>query len=205
MVNFTTKKFVKLYLGRREISSHIDAVHACPPNAEKFTGEIVERVVNKINCSAIIAIVSRTMIDLNRPRNANNAEAIDEYRHTIREILEHINIFDKNGRLSKPYLHLAIHGMSDRDSEIEIGTLNGKTCSPEVKEWFVAEIRKHITKTRTDRKFPGDSSKSVHRLDYGDNFNTFQVEISRTLREKHRIELVNIFSEIIIQFNRKFR
>jgi len=204
MADFTAKKFVKFYLGGKEIRSHIDAIHACPPSADKLTGDIVAEVVDKINCSGIIAIVSRTRADLNRPRNNKNKEAVDEYRQTIREILEHTRILGNDGRLQRPYLHLAIHGMSSRDKEIEIGTLHSKTCSPEVKEWFVAEIKRHIIKTRADMKFPGDASKSVHRLDYGDNFNTFQIEISRSLRERHQKELINMFSDIIIQFNRRF-
>ena len=201
-------------MGREKIRSHIDAVHACPPHGDEFTGDIVEGVVNKINCSGIIAIVSRTIADLNKPRNSNNKEAIDEYRQTIREILQHINILDKNGRLIRPYLHLAIHGMRDRDKEIEIGTLQGKTCSPEVKNWFVNEIKKRFNKVQIDGRFPGDPSKSVHRCGdqtsdlsysgYGNNFNTFQIEISRTLRENHQKELINIFSDIIIHFNEKF-
>jgi len=214
MINFAMKKFIKYYLGNKEIRSHIDAVHACPPDADEFTGDIVEGVVNKINCSGIIAIVSRTRADLNRPRNNKNKEAIDEYRQTIREILEYTNTLDKNSRLSRPYLHLAIHGMRDRDKEIEIGTLHGKTCSPEVKNWFVKEIEKHVKKAQTDGRFSGDPSKSVHRCGdqtsnlnysgYGNNFNTFQIEISSMLREKHQKELIKIFSDIIIQFNGKF-
>jgi len=215
MVCFTKKKFIKFYLGKKEIWTHIDAVHAYPPKADKFTGEIVKGVVNKIKCSGIIAIVSRTIVDLNRPRNNNNKEAIDEYRQTIKEILKHTNIFGENGRLSRPYLHLAIHGMMDRDNEIEIGTRWGKTCSPEVKKWFVNEIEKQVKKTQTDGGFPGDSSKPVHRcgdqtsdinyLGYGENFNTLQIEISRTLRENNRKELISIFSDIIIQFNEKYK
>jgi len=214
MVNFARKKFIKFYFGSKAIRSHIDAVHACLPRVDKFTGDIVEGVVNKINCSGIVAIISRTTADLNRPRNNNNKEAIDEYRQTIREILEHTNTLDNNGRLLKPHLHLAIHGMKDIDIEIVIGTLYGKTCSPEVKEWFVNEIKKHVKKTHTEGRYPGDSSKLVHRcgdqtsdinyLGYGDNFNTFRIEISKMLREKHQKELISIFSNIIIQFNGKF-
>ena len=138
MVNFTEKKFIKFYLGSKEIRSHIDAVHACPPKAHEFTGDIVERVVNKINCSGIVAIRSRKDADLNRPRNNNNKKAIDEYRQTIKQILEHIDYLDENGRLLKPFLHLAIHGMRDKWKEdIEIGTLYGRTCSLEVKDWFI--------------------------------------------------------------------
>lgn len=151
MDNFTEKKFIKFYLGNKEIRLHIDAVHACPPKADELTGDIVEGVVNKINCSGIIAIVSRIIVDLNRPRNRNNKESIDEYRQTIREILIHTDNLDENVKLTRPYLHLAIHGMKDKwDNDIEIGTLYGKTCSPEVKSWFVNGIKKHIKKCQTD-------------------------------------------------------
>lgn len=216
MVNFVNKKFIKFYMGSKNIRSHIDAVHACPPKADEFTGDIVEGVVNKINCSGIIAIISRTIVDLNRPRNINNKEGIDEYRQTIRENLEHIGNLDENGKLSRPYLHLAIHGMKDkRKGDIEIGTLYGKTCSPEVKKWFVSEIKRHFKRVQIDERFPGDSSKPVHRcgdqtsdlnyLGYGNNFTTFQIEISRILRENHQKELINMFSDIIIHFNEKFK
>ena len=216
MANFTEKKFIKFHVGSEEIHTLIDAVHAYSPNADKLTGDIVEGVVNRVNCSGIIAIVSRVIADINRTRNGNNKEAIDEYRQTIREILDHIDNLDENGKLSRPYLHLAIHGMKNKWYEdIEIGTLHGKTCSPKVKDWFVNEVEKHIKNLQIDIKFSGDPSKSVHRcgdqtsdlnyFGYGNNFNTFQIEINRTLREKHQKELINIFSDIIIRFNEKFK
>ena len=216
MANFTNKKFIKFYMGSKKIRSHIEALHAYPPKADEFTGEIVEGVVSKINCSGIIAIVSRTKVDLNRPRNCNNEKGNDEYRQTIREILGHIGNLDGNGKLSRPYLHLALHGMKDKwNVDIEIGTLHGKTCSPEVKEWFVSEIKKHFRRVQIDGRFPGDSSKPVHRcgdqasdlnyLGYGNNFNTFQVEISRMLREKNQKELIDIFSNIILKYNSEFK
>jgi len=112
---------------------------------------------------------------------------------------------DGNGKLSKPYLHLALHGMRDKwNLDIEIGTLHGKTCSPEVKEWFVGEIKKHFRRVQIDGRFCGDPSKSVHRcgdkisdteyLGYGKNFNTIQIEISRTLRENCQKKLINTFT-----------
>jgi len=214
MANFINKKYIKFYLGSKKIRSHIDAVHACSPEADEFTGDIVEGVVNKINCSGIIATVSRTVVDLNRSRNSNNEEAIDEYRQTIREILEHIGNLDENVKLSRPHLHLAIHGMREKGNlDFEIGTLHSKTCSPKVTKWLINEIQKYDKRVQTDVRFPGDLSKSVHRcgdhdlnyLGYGNNFNTFQIEISRTLRENHQKELINIFSDIIIHFNEKFK
>jgi hypothetical protein len=216
MINFIGRKFIKFYLGDKGIYAHIDALHAAPPQADEYTGEIVEGVIKKINCHGIIATVSRTIADLNRPPNQKNKEAIKEYRQTIKDILKHIGILDENKKASRPYLHLAIHGMTNKwDNDIEIGTLHGKTCSLDVKEWFVGEIEKHVKKSQTDGSFPGDPSKSVHRLGdqtsslnylgYGNNFNTFQIEISRTWREKHQKELIKIFSDIIIQFNEKFK
>ena len=203
-------------MGSKNIRSHIDAVHAYPPKADEFTGDIVEGVVNKINCSGIITIVSRTIVDLNRPRNINNKEGIDEYRQTIREILEHIGNLDGNRKSSKPYLHLALHGMKDKwNIDIEIGKLHGKTCSPEVKEWFVSEIKKHFGRVQIDGRFPGDFSKPVHRcgdqtsdpnyLGYGNNFNTFQIEINRTLREEKQKYLIDTFSDIILKYNNEFK
>ncbi len=203
-------------MGSKKICSFIDAVHASPLKADEFTGDIVEGVLNKINCSGIIAIVSRTIIDLNRPRNSNNKKGIDEYRQTIREILEYLGNLDRNGKLVRPHLHLAIHGMKDkRKGDIEIGTLYGKTCSPEVKKWVVSEIKRHFKSVQIDERFPGDSSKPVHRcgdqtsdlnyLGYGNNLTTFQIEISRILRENHQKELINMFSDIIIHFNEKFK
>lgn len=216
MEKFTEKKYIKFYLGSKDIRSHIDAIHAALPCSDKFTDDIVEGVANKINCSGIIAIVSRTIVDLNRPRNSNNKEGIDEYRQTIREILGHIGNLDGNGKLSRPYLHLAFHGMKDKwNVDIEIGTLYGKTCSPEVKKWFVSEIKKHFRRVQIDGRFCGDPSKPAHRcgdkigdteyLGYGKNFNTIQIEISRTLREKNQKKLIGIFSNIILKYNREFK
>lgn len=216
MEKFTEKKYIKFYLGSKDIRSHIDAIHAALPCSDKFTGDIVEGVVNKINCSGIIAIVSRTIVDLNRPRNINNEEGIDEYRQTIREILGYIGNLDGNGKLSRPYLHLALHGMKDKwNVDIEIGTLHDKACSPEVKEWFVSEIKKHFRRVQIDGRYCGDPSKSVHRcgdkisdteyLGYGKNFNTVQIEISRTLREKNQKDLIGIFSNIVLKYNREFK
>lgn len=217
MINYQWKNFLKFYLGDPGIRTHLDALHACPPDADEHTGEIVEGVINKINCSGIIAIVSRRRIDLNRPRNENNRDAVDEYRRTVREILQNTHPLEENGKLLKPYLHLDIHGMWDteQNDEIEIGTLHGKACSAEVKQWLVAEMQKHFKQIQIDGRFSGDPSKAVLRCGdftgganypgFGENFNTFQIEINRSLRKKHRNKLIKIFSDLIIQFNGKFK
>lgn len=216
MDNFITKKFVKFYLGSKNIYAHVDAVHAYPPQSDKYTREIVEGIVNETNCSAIIATVSRKKADINRPRNEKNSEAIDEYRDAIRQILEHLNILDENDKLSRSYLHLAIHGMKDKyNKDIEIGTRNGITCSENVKDWVLEELKKSVTSVGIDKIFRGDVSKSVHRLGdlisnqnysgYGDNFNTIQLEFSLNLRQNHRREAIKILSNLILKFYEKFK
>ncbi len=215
MVNFERGKVIKYYFGSKSIRSHIDAVHAV---TEFFTGEIVEGVIKKINCHGIVGTVSRTVVDLNRFPNNQNKEAIEEYRLIIKHILKHLDVLDKDDKLVKPYLHLAIHGIKDSvhgPNVIEIGTRDGETCSSEVKEWFIKELNVNGFEIQIDTKKIGDPSKIVHRWGdnvsdlyysgYGENFNTLQIEISRTLREKYRNEFIGIFSEIIRNFNETFK
>ena len=57
-------------------------------------------------------------IDLNRPLNQTNEPAILEFREAIFSILNHLKILDNNDRLIKPYLHLALHGMSSIHKDI---------------------------------------------------------------------------------------
>ena len=218
MVNFTKKRFIKFYLGDKGIRTHIDALHAAPPKSDKYTGEIAEGIIKKINCHGIIATVSRNNADLNRLPNQKNKEAIKEYRQTIKDILKHTGILNENEKLIKPYLHLAIHGIRNTvhgPLSIEIGTRSGKTCSPEVKDWFIEKLKGCDWEIQIDKKKIGDRSKIVHRwgdeisgsycFGYGSNFNTFQIEISRTLRENYQDEIIDIFGDIIISFNETFK
>jgi len=132
------KKYIHYNLGHDSINGLIDAVHAQGPRADQFTGDIVSGVIERLNVSGIIATISRNEMDLNRPRNEVNAPAIDEYRATIKEIIQAKEIVDKEGKLTKNYLHIAIHGMrDDRGAEFEIGTRNGDSCSEEVLDWFL--------------------------------------------------------------------
>ena len=210
---YIDKAYLKYYLGDPSISAHIDAVHAASPKADKYTDEIVDGVIYQTNCSGIIATVSRDAMDLNRPLSEKNQEAIMEYRETIKEILTHLNILDDN-RLTKPNLHLAIHGMRDiYGCDIELGTLNGSICDEEIKDWFHHRLTQemHDAKIAVDKLFVGDQSKGYHRYGdlvhdyegYGPNYNTIQIEISRSYREQRREELISVISELIKEFNEK--
>lgn len=100
---------------------------------------------------------------------------------------------------------------------IEVGTLNGQSCSKDVKDWFQQALTKKAEDSLpkihviVDNKFVGNESIAFHRqgdnrnyTGYSHNFNTFQIELSRTLRSKHRSAITNIFSEIIDDFQQTF-
>jgi len=143
------------------------------------------------------------MVDLNRMINSSNKDAVQEYRTVIKKILTNGAILDAHdGQITAPYLHLGVHGMTDGHYgpyAVEIGTRHGSSCSPEVRDWFynevcalAEEILPGDTKIILDTHFYGDEAMCSHRLGdghgyagFGTNNNTFQIEISRTLREKH--------------------
>jgi hypothetical protein len=148
-------EYVTFNIGNNELRSHVDAVHAQSPKADKYTGEIVSGLIQKINSSGIIAKVSRTQMDINRPRSNRNAPAIDEYREAIREIVQSKNILSRNNELDYAYLHLSIHGMANAiGTDFEIGTSNGNSCSGDVKDWFVANLSLLSKRVGINRKLP---------------------------------------------------
>eukprot|EP01029_Cantina_marsupialis_P030234 TRINITY_DN8077_c0_g1_i1.p1 TRINITY_DN8077_c0_g1~~TRINITY_DN8077_c0_g1_i1.p1 ORF type:complete len:215 (+),score=24.45 TRINITY_DN8077_c0_g1_i1:577-1221(+) len=207
------KQHIKYNIGRQDLNCHIDAVHAENPRADLFTGDITSEVIKNINISGIIATTSRTIMDINRPRERKNAPAIDEYRNAIREIIESKNILDEQNKLIQNYLHIALHGIrDDRNVDFEIGTRNGETCSDEILDWFLRRLETVSKKISVNKLFPGDRSKSFHRYGdpdtdyqgYGDKFQTIQVEISNNLRRNRQKELCDFFAQILIEFDNVF-
>jgi hypothetical protein len=207
--------------GNGRLCCHVDAIHATPPAADLFTEQMVALMMAHTGCAGIISTTSRLVADLNRTPCPENHHALQDYRFSIRDILDHLGIIDNDGdSLSTPYLHLAIHGMRDHHHGpycIEIGTRQGQSCSSEVKEWFTHAIaaRARVVMPHlqvvVDKKFTGDESIVSHRLGdgknyrgYGQNFNTFQVEISRTLREYYLPQIVELLSLVIFNFQATF-
>jgi hypothetical protein len=220
-LKFIRRNYVKYNKGTGFLCCHVDAQHASPPEADRFTDKIAAKLIAQTGCAGIIGTVSRTKADLNRGPDGKNNDALQEYRDTIKEILNHLGILDYNKhQVTKPYLHLSIHGMKDVHHgpyAIEIGTLHGQSCSPETKDWLqefltvkAQEILPEID-VIFDEIFDGDESIVFHRLGdkedypgYGFNFHTFQIEIARTLREDYLPEIVELFSQIIVDFQIKF-
>lgn len=221
VIPYIKHNFIKYHKGNGYLCGHVDALHATPPAADKFTDKIVESLINKLGCAGIISTISRLNCDLNRTPNPENYAGITEYRQAIKEILTFLHILDvEKQKLLTPYLHLSFHGMKDTNYgpyAIEIGTQKGKSCSPEVLQWFEHKLTKAARNISPeisiifDRKFKGNESITAHRFGdkdgyhgYGLHFHSFQIELSRTIRKKHLAKLVAIFSEIITDFQAKF-
>ncbi len=197
---------------------HVDAVHAASPKADQFTDEIVAGIIEKTGCAGIIGTVSRTIADLNRPPGPGNDEAVWEYRDVISQFLYNTGLLAPGTRsLAKPYLHIGIHGMKDQPHgpfSIEVGTIFGRTCSPRVNKWFGEALKTQVRgfspdiKVVFDKHWVGNKSLAAHRWGegwrypgYGRNYNAFQVEISRTLREYHRQAIIDMFTAVVAEFS----
>lgn len=220
-LKYIQKNYLKYNKGKGFISGHVDALHAQPPAADLFTDVIVENVIEKTGCGGIIGTVSRLQADLNRSPDGENYDGVNEYRQAIKDILSFLGILDETSNMIiKPYLHLSFHGMKDTHYgpyAIEIGTLRGKSCSSEIREWFVDYLTKKceviLPKIELvfDEKFVGHESVGYHRWGdglsyqgYNQNFHSFQIEISRTLRGKFSTEISEIFAQMIDEFQAKF-
>jgi hypothetical protein len=220
-LKYIQQNYVKYNKGNGFICGLADALHATPPAADVFTDKIVESIMVKTRCAGIISTVSRKLADLNRSPNGDNDLAIEEYRHALKDILEFLNIVDSDqNQLTHPYLHLSFHGMKDDHYGpfgMEIGTVRGRSCSTEIRDWFEETLTKKAQPVIPDitlifdQKFIGNESIAFHRLGdgeryqgYGPHFHTFQIELSRTFRREHRSQLIDIFSEIMIDFQNTF-
>lgn len=188
-----------------------EALHAKRPAADLYTGELVQAIYERGATAGIISDVSRVSMDLNRPRSNKNQPAVDEYRRTIQQIFEGYGMLDFYGRLTKPFLQISLHGMQDEwMRDIEIGTGYGHYCNPGVKKWVQHFLNETGLNYGVDDIFPGYTFRSVLRegdiygqtsfMGFGPNFHTIQIEISQYLRTHHFPWLVDLFCDLIKQF-----
>jgi len=210
---FARGRFVRYLLAGRAPTVLIDAVHAAAPKSDAHTGGIAELAAKRLGSHCIVALVSRTRADLNRPRTDANAAAIDEYRGAIRACLEGAGLLLQSGRVGAPFLHIAVHGMKDNSRcDVEIGTRYGQTCTPAVEKlvakalhnWASSAWVSKTPRLATNLVFVGDASKVVHRdghpesgyVGYGSAFNTVQLEFANWLRSRHRNRIVEVLVDI---------
>lgn len=215
---FVSGAYLKFRYGADCPAVLVDAVHAAKPRSDAYTGKIVEAVAKSCSCHAIISTISRQIADINRPPIEENAGAVEEYRRTIQHLFESGRLLLSDRTLSRPILHIAVHGMKDsNDADIELGTRMGSSCSADVLDWVHREIDEWAASTPSlvrkpvlveNRRFIGDASKQFHRRGgrrssyrgYGDFFNTIQIEFAYWLRNEHRAEIVNLLSGLAVKY-----
>ncbi|HBI05007.1 MAG TPA: hypothetical protein DDY49_13375 [Paenibacillaceae bacterium] len=219
MQEFISKNYVKYHKGNGLLFCHVEAIHAVPPAADRFTDNIVLGIMAQTNCAGIISTVSRQIADLNKAPDGFNNEGLKEYRDSVREIIDQLGILQKNERINRNYLHLSIHGMRDEHHgpfAIEIGTRNGQSCSKEMKKWLKETLMRKASELIPridivfDEKFVGDPSLVFHRRGdgneykgYGTKFHTFQLEIAHYLRENFHPVVVELLAHTISEFQKK--
>jgi hypothetical protein len=212
-MEFIRKNYIKYSVGSEMPNVLVDAQHAVAPRADKYTEEIVTKIVTKIQCNSIIATVSREHADLNRPPNIQNREAIQEFRETINAILKDHNLLDDSDYLLCPFLHVSVHGMLNREKrDMEIGTVLGRSCDAAIEKIFTDKLlleanQKIGKKVRIENNVElwGDNGKAFHRhgdrrnayLGYGKNFNTIQLEIAAWIRESYQDEIADAIASTI--------
>lgn len=213
--------YIKYQLGEHIPHVLIDAVHAASPAGDAFTGDIAAQVSEVVGCHCIIATVSRKIADLNRSPSPRSRNAVQEYRQTIHTILEASNLLTPPGTLRQPFLHMAIHGMEDRDDkDIELGTVHGRSCTPLVRDWVYAECKRWACSSLVlprqpiiviDEELSGDPSIAHHAHGepktgypgYGDKFNTIQIEIAHWLRVDYQPEIVELLATLAGDFGKE--
>lgn len=219
MHEFINKKYIKYHKGMGVLYGHVEAIHATPPGADRYTENIVLGIMTQSNCAGIISTVSRQVADLNKGSDGANNEGLKEYRESIRDILDQLCILEENEKINRNYLHLSIHGMKDDHYgpfAIEIGTRNGQSCSKEMKKWLKETLVKKAGELipridiMFDEKFVGDPSLEFHRkgdgkeyMGYGAKYHTFQLEISHYLRENFRPVVVELLAHTLLEFQKK--
>jgi len=221
IMKYINRTYLKMNKGNGYVCGLVDALHAAPPEADIHTDTIAQKVAQKTGCAVIIATVSRTIADLNRSPDGANEPAVREYRSSIREAVEYLDILDHvQNRITKPYLHLCLHGMKDDHYgpfAIEVGTARGQSCSAEIRDWFQESLKSKAEallpkiEVAFDQIFVGDRSIALHRNGdggnyegYGPHFHTLQIEISRTIRSKCRSQISELFAHLIKEFQSRF-
>lgn len=213
--SLTELDFIAYESGTPYIPASIEAVHAESPNADLHTGAIARQVANRTGASAILSRVSRDVMDLNRPRGRFNYPAVDQYRQTIRQILQKQGLLNEAYKLEAPFLHISLHGMQDCwNRDLEIGTGYGHYCAPAIKQWFVQQVAAVTHHYGVDDIFPGYTFRSVLRdgdlysatdfMGFGENYHAIQLEVSRSWREHHSGFLVAFLGDTIQAFQQQF-
>lgn len=170
----------------------LTAPHAAGPEAELYTGQIVEDAALASRSCAVIGKISREYADLNRIQAART-----EFRKSIDTLLS-----DNGIRVV-----LDVHGK--KDPGVDIGTALGETAS-EVTTNLVREWLSRDFNVKVNEKYRGLEPGSIvtsygkRGSDGGFPVEALQVEFGHEERTYKREKVVDGIAELVVLANRKF-
>lgn len=224
------KQYVRYRRGIGSDRVLLEGPHVVAPHKEFWVDEIIRQASCRAGCHLLAATRSRAVADLDRPADFDSdgvdpgvqERAVEEYRTTVAELIERTDLLDGGSGLTRPFLHLSVHGMKNReDADLVLGTGDGTACGPEVEEWLTERIGAWIESgvagdarlARNERS--SDSSALAHHRrgdgaaypGFGDRFHSARLEIAHWMRADpdSRDELTFLLAEIAGAFHGTFR
>ena len=169
----------------------LTAPHAAGPEADLYTGQIVEDAALVSRSYAVVGKVSREYVDLNRVEAART-----EFRKSIDTLLE-----DNGIRCI-----LDIHGK--KEPSIDIGTAQGETASEDTTGLVKKRLSRDFT-VKVNEKYMGLKPGSIITTYGKKNTNgqflveAVQIEFGHEERHSERDKVVNDIAELVALINLK--
>lgn len=150
--------------------------------AEPYTRGIAKYVSKKTGCFYLVKNQD-TGVDPNKKNH-------DEFKSFLKDLI------------SKNHIKLMVdlHGAKkDHDFDVEIGTLNGESVSPELVEKLIKHLKKQgIKNIVTNEPFKGgDITKTIHETT---GIDCVQLEINYNYRNIHKIRNLNKICKALTKF-----
>jgi len=162
----------------------LTALHTASPDADLYTGTIVEEAALTSRSYAVIGKVSREFLDLNRIESAQS-----EFRKSI------------EGFIAEDGIRYLLDIRGKKEPGVNIETAEGQTCSDSTTELVRSRLVKDFT-VKVNSEHKGVESGSVvtsyNSKDAKGNFvvETIQVEFGHEERQFQREKVISDISEI---------
>jgi|GEM_PF-1837570 len=191
---------------------------------EIYTAEIARGVAKRTESSYFSPKRSRIYSDLNRniyaSKTINNISLIKTPQQAqnaidvmLKNIFRNIGIIDSEQNLTKPFLHLSIHGKANTKNDLVIANgmkNNLLPCHPQLALWVAHFLRERIDKkykvavAREADALCGSTINVVRRVGLGENYQHLQIEISYKARTKQSKEIILLLSGLVRYFEKNF-
>ena len=223
-VNYKYMDYVRYWPGDSRVQVVIDAPHCSgePEEADERTMELSHDLAEVTGAGVIQSLIPRTLADLNRDIDFNNAASVQAHsqqRKALYNIIRHKNGINKQGEVDNCLLYISIHGMKNyllsdlKPIDIELGTRWGALCDDNTAQYLKVILCNSGTyNVLLDNKFIGTRSLYWHingdprvprYKGYGRNLKIIQVELSRDLRFEYYHTTLQIFAKAISLIQRE--